>query len=246
MKSRHRKTVRTTLRRPFRGLNRPCLRGRRQGPDDLSQAFTAYGRAVRAHRRLARLAPRFFDVAVIDREQENRAEQRRWMALWEPILAKAYGVDPQPPSDAVELPPLPPPRIQKAVDRQLAELHFWMAAGHAALERHQQQQPHAIPSLSKLARWLDLALNFKKLALGLDSKNPLPMKISYDYEFTNLKRSYGHLDVPTAPAATVPACHLPPGCDAQPPTILPAAPDLPAIPRCDAWSRLARQSRKQR
>jgi short-subunit dehydrogenase len=65
------------------------------------KAVVAVARLV--PRRLARLAPRFFDAAVIDRERENRAEQRRWMALWEPALAKVYGVDPQPPEAAVEL-----------------------------------------------------------------------------------------------------------------------------------------------
>jgi hypothetical protein len=60
MMSRHyayRQITRTTLRRPFRCLNRTSLRGRRRGPDDLSQALTAFGRALRAYRRLARLAP---------------------------------------------------------------------------------------------------------------------------------------------------------------------------------------------
>jgi hypothetical protein len=206
MKLSHRQTRRTTLRRPFRGLNRSSLRGRRRGPDDLSQAFTAYGKALRAHRRLARLAPQFFDAAVVDRERENRAEQRRWMAMWEPILAKVYGVEPSVPDLSADLPSLPPPRTQRAVDRQLAELHLWMAAGRAARERHQQRRPHALPSLSRLARWLNLAFDFKKLALGLDSKNRLPEKISYDYEFTDLKCAYRHQmgESPPAAAASAP------------------------------------------
>jgi hypothetical protein len=28
--------------------------------------------------------------------------------------------------------------------------------------------------------------------LGLDSPNPLPEKITYDYSLTDLKRAYGH------------------------------------------------------
>ena len=57
--SSYRRTRRTALRRTARSLNRSSLRGRRRGPDDLSQAFTAFARAIRAHRRLARLAPQF-------------------------------------------------------------------------------------------------------------------------------------------------------------------------------------------
>jgi len=204
MKLRHRQTVRATLRRPFRGLNRSSLRGRRRGPDDFAQMLTAYGRAVRAHRKLARLAPSFFDAAVVARERENRAEQRRWMAMWEPLLAKAYGVEPDPFPATVEFPQLPHPNTQRAVDRQLAELQLWLTAAHAAGERQRQRRPHALPTLTQLARLLQLAFDLKKMVLGLDSKNSLPDKITYDYEFTDLKRAYGHLDVPPVPAAAVP------------------------------------------
>jgi hypothetical protein len=58
--------------------------------------------------------------------------------------------------------------------------------------------------LTQLARLLQLAFDLKKMVLGLDSKNSLPDKITYDYEFTDLKRAYGHLDVPPVPAAAVP------------------------------------------
>jgi hypothetical protein len=189
----HRSTVRATLRRPFRNCNRRCLRGRCSGPGDFVQMLTAYVRALRAHHKLARLAPSFFDATVVARERENRAEQRRWLALWEPHVAKAYGIEPKPVADRVAWPPLPPPRIQRAVDRQLAELSLWLAAAHAARERHRQRRPHALPTLTQMARLLQLAFDHKKVILGLDSQNPLPEKITYDYEFTALKRSYGHL-----------------------------------------------------
>jgi hypothetical protein len=65
-----------------RNANRRCVCGCRRGPDDFTQALSAFRRALRTHRRLARLAPSFFDPAVVERERENRAEQRRWMALW--------------------------------------------------------------------------------------------------------------------------------------------------------------------
>ena len=188
----HRPVTRSTLRRPFRHLNRAGLRGRRRGPDDFTQMLTAYGRALRAHRKLIRLAPSFFDAAVVDRERENRAEQRRWMAMWEPVLAKVYGVDPKPVADHSAWPSLPSPAIQRAVDRQLAEVQLWLGEAHAARERHRQYRPHAVPTLTQLARLLDRAFELKKIVLGLDSPNPLPEKITYDYEFTDLKRAYGH------------------------------------------------------
>jgi hypothetical protein len=258
MKWRQRKTVRSILRGTGRSLNRSCLRGSRRGPDDLSQACTAFGRAIRVHRRLARLAPSFFDAAVVDRERENRAEQRRWMALWEPILAQVYGVEPESPSDTEELPPLPSPRIQAEVERQLAEWQSWMAAGRAALERQQQRRPHARPSLSRIARLLQVALDLKNLALGLDSKNPLPEKIHYDYELTDLKRAYGQQGEPPDPAAVIPVAAEPlvattgpasssTSSDGAPAVLLPdvslSAAGLLVHSRCDAWSRLSRHLR---
>jgi hypothetical protein len=212
-----RKTTRVTARRTVRCLNRRCLRGRRRGPNDFSQALTAFRRAIRAHRRLARLAPSFFDAAVIERERENRAEQRRWMALWEPHIAKAYGVAPEPVSDRVEWPPLPPPRIQRAVDCALADLQLWLAAGPVAMERHKRRHPHALPTWTQMARHLDLAFDLKKMALGLDSPNKLPEKITYDYELTDLKRAYGHMmDPPPVPG--IPGVPPPTSAAVCPPT----------------------------
>ena len=262
----HRATTRTNLRRPLRKLNRASLRGRRSGPDDFAQMLTAMGRAVRAHRKLARLAPSFFDAAVVNRERENRVEKLKWMAMWEPIIAKAYGVPPEPPDLAADLPRLPHPNTQRAVDRQLAELQLWLAAADAAGGRHRQRQPHALPSLTRLARLLQLAFDLKKMVLGLDSKNPLPDKITYDYEFTDLKRAYGHLGdagpptVVASPAVTA-TPSSPPPTPAESPVAPPPAslgshhvpdqailavadPSPPAPPRCDAWSRMARQLRK--
>jgi hypothetical protein len=63
------------------------MRTRWRAPDDLGAALVAFGRAVRAQRRLARLAPRFFDSATVDDERRQRDAQRRWMAEWEPILS---------------------------------------------------------------------------------------------------------------------------------------------------------------
>ena len=199
----YRQTTRTTLRSPVRCLNRSSFRGRRRGPDDLSQALTAFGRAIRAYRRLARLAPRFFDSALRDREALNRAEQRRWMALWEPALARVYGVEPKPPDTDDALPPLPSAKIQRKVELKLAEREMCMIAGHAAMERYRQRRPHEVMSLSRMARLLQFGFDFGKLACGLEIITPLPDLITYDYELTDLKRAYPDRDATTPPPAAV-------------------------------------------
>ena len=257
MMSRHyayRQITRTTLRRPVRCRNRSLLRGRRRGPDDLSQALTAFGRAIRAHRQLARLAPSFFDSAVRDREAENRAEQRRWMATWEPYIAAAYGVEPRPPRTDDELPRLPSAKIQRKVEFKLAEREMCLVAGCAAMERHQQRRPHALMSWSRMVRLLKIGFDFAKLACGLEIINPLPEKIAYDYELTGLKRSYG-LE-PQTPAVAGGAGGRPASADSGGASVLasrspsavlpPAAPSPPVPPRCDAWSRWARTMRRMR
>jgi len=263
---------RTTLRSTFRCSNRSALRVRRRGPDDLSQALSAFGRAIRAHRQLARLAPSFFDSAVRDREAENRAELRRWMATWEPYIARAYGVKECPPRKDDELPRLPSAKIQRKVEFKLAERKMCMEAGHEAMERYRQRQPHAVMSLSRMARLLEIGFDFAKLACGLEIINPLPEKITYDYELKNLKRSYPvKADTPpvaggaNSGGASVPASR-PASVDSLPPPVLhslgeggsansqPSTINSPSagagVPpqgaRCDAWSRWARVMHKMR
>ncbi len=255
----HRQTrhlTRITVRTAVRNLNRSCLRGRRRGPDDLSQAITAMGRALRAHRRLARLAPSFFDPAVMHREAENHAERRRWMATWEPYIAKAYGVEPRPPETTDDQPPLPPPRIQRQVNLKLAEWQMSLDVGHTFMERYRQRHPHALMSFSRMARLLEIGLATKRLACGLENINPLPDKLAYDYNLTDLKRAYGHLmndEVAAEPpprraefheAQTLTNAGNPDPPSATPTPAAPPAPIPPVPPRCDAWSRWARQRRQ--
>jgi len=137
--------------------------------------LTAFTRAIRCHRRFARLAPRFFDSAVVDREARDRQERQSWMAMWEPVLTKVYGPKPDsaPPADTLaDLPPLPGPRTQRAVERELAGWSFWMAAGRLAMARHKQRRPHALPSLTQLTRLIKIQNDFARLACGLETCQP--------------------------------------------------------------------------
>jgi hypothetical protein len=193
----HRKTTRSTLRKTVRTL----VRVRWRAPDDLGEALVAFRRAIRAHRHLARLAPRFFDSVVVNRERRHREDQRRWMALWEPVLAKVYGTEPEPYNPADDLPPLPHPNTQRAVERELAARAFWMEAGRIALELYRQRRPHDLMDLSRMARLLQIGFDFKLLACGIDPKRPDPEPANHDAAWADLKRAYGHLlNVPSPPA----------------------------------------------
>jgi hypothetical protein len=162
-----RSTVARRVRRALRTLARAS--------DDLGAALVAFDRALRAHRRLARCAPRFFHSAVVDRERRQSEAQRRWRAEWEPVLAKVYGTDPTPaPAHAADLPPLPPPKVRRAVERELTLWKFWLETGHLALERHRRRRPHALVSFSRIIRLLELGFAFGRLACGADSHLPQP------------------------------------------------------------------------
>ena len=88
----------------------------------------------------------------------------------------------------------------------------------------------------RLARLMDLALDLKKLALGLDSPNPLPDKITY--ELTNLKRAYGHRDGQSHSSENFPGTAAPPhgpcgsGRESAPASVPPLdpKPPVPALP----------------
>ncbi len=267
-----RRTCRRRTTRAWRALGRRTLRslpGCRRGPDDLSQALTAFGRVVRAHRRLARLAPRFFDSVVVERERRESEARRLWMAEWEPALARVYGGEPQPYDPSADRPPLPPPRIQQAVECELASWNFWLAAGRLALEKHQHRNPHALLSFSRIARLLELGFKFGSLATGYDPARPQPEPVSHDTARADLERAYGDsrpssaddlpvaAGAPEAPAPPAPASLLsassselikPAASEHSSSTTQESAP--PAIPshvepkRCDTWSRWARQLRR--
>ena len=201
--SRTRKTCRRTARRAvvraWRGLVRARLRnlpGHCRGPSDLRQALSAFSRAIRCHRRLAKLARSFFDSAVVDREARERLERRRWMETWEPILEKVYGaraVSERPADIMDDGPSLPGPRTQCAVERALAGWQFWLAAGELALARHRRHRPHAIPSFGQLSRLIEIGIGFGRLACGMDSSlsaSPAPSE-GPNFE-EDLARAYGH------------------------------------------------------
>ncbi len=199
------KAARSPTRRHWRSLNRSPVRrlpGYEPGPDYVAQALVAFRRAIRAHRRLARLAPHIFDSAVVEQERRDREAQRRWMESWEPAFEKIYG-----PSSAAEReaerqaeamaqrPPKLHPRTERAMERELARWELWFGAAQLALRRHRQCRPHALIPLHQIASLLDIAATLGRLACGLDpSLNALrdtPCDQTTQFA-ADLKRAYGN------------------------------------------------------
>jgi len=187
---------RNLTRRMNRLLDRACLRpARLPGPDDLSQALTAFSRAIHCHRRLARIAPEFFDVTTVHRDARFRVEQLRWRAIWQPALEKVYGpgsADDSASEFANDFPRLPGPRRQRVVERELAAWESWMLVGRAAMERHRQRRPHALLSLSRLARVIRVACAFKEVVFNRPADGPATDSPDFNDVLEQLERAYGH------------------------------------------------------
>ena len=212
-----RSTLRRNVRSHFRSVNRLRVRnlfGSPSGPDDLSQALTAFTRAIRAHRRLARLDPECFDSTEVDRLARRRKEDAEWRALWEPALNRVYGSSPEekPACEPSSDPPQAPksPRTLRAIEREYASWRFWMSAGKLAMERHQQRRPHALPSLTRIARLLKIAFDFAHLACGSPPSKEELESPGHAQALADLERIYG--DHSTS-SSSVREKHKPPAPD---------------------------------
>jgi hypothetical protein len=77
------------------------------------------------------------------------------------------------------------------VEQELAGRDLWIASGRLALERHHQRRPHARPSLSRIARLLQIAHDFGVLACGPPSANTAPESSRFANCLADLERAYG-------------------------------------------------------
>lgn len=198
MKVAHR--LNTRLNRRTTQYNTQRLSGTRPPRSrGLSKALRAFACAIRAHKRLIKLAPRIYYPVVVRYETKQREEDEKWEQRWEPILRKVYGDEaadknarPAAQSDS-RMPKYP--RTIAVVKRTQAELDLWLKIGDVAMETYRQRYPHHRPSFTLLARLIDTASTLGRLACGmpLDGKPPKPEpEISTHVDFEEaLERIYG-------------------------------------------------------
>ena len=185
---------RSTIRHARRTLARRCVRrlpGYKPGTPQLSEALSAFRRGLRSARRLAKLAPEFFDPVTVDRRTREREERGRWAASWEPLLQKVYGAAHQPPPPEDPNPPLAP-AIQRAVRAELASIQASLALGHAALEEHRHRRPTDLISFAKLIRLIDTGFALGRYACGMEETGVEPVVPSLHAQWeADLHRAYG-------------------------------------------------------
>jgi hypothetical protein len=180
------------------------VRVRWRVPDPLGFALACFRRAISAHGRLARLAPSFFDSAVIERERRQQEARRRWLDQAELALSKVYGssADPLPPVS--ELPPLPPTRTRIAVERELECWRVWFGLGSYALQQSKLYLRHPQVNFNQLALLLKTASDLGRLATGADSPHPQVEPDIYATAWADLESIYGdhHVRAPSNTAAS--------------------------------------------
>lgn len=217
-----RNSVQSQNRKLNRSLNRYHLRllpgGRRI--NYLQQGISALGKAIRAHRRLMKLAPSLFDFGILDREAAQYKEQKEWMALWEPYLEKVYagaldetapcaenercnksakkvqngsagngGLD----DDYWQFKIPKSPEILAAMEHEYQQWQLGMASARENLQLHEKLRPHAVMSLTSVARLLDAGTTLRRLATGLETNDREPPFVPDDHRqvWADLKRAYG-------------------------------------------------------
>ncbi len=172
--------TRRRSRRLSRSLSRRlarCLGGRE--PNHLAQAFAAYRRAARAHRKLIKLAPERFDVAGRQRLAREWAEEDRRDGELAVTIARVYGT-----SEGEVAAYLHRRRMdqrggnraetgrfsqgkKKAIEQWEAEWELWLTSGREAFDRHESRTPHRWLSLETIAQLLELSSVFGRLSTGL-------------------------------------------------------------------------------
>lgn len=169
-----RKSCRSATRRLDRALNRCCTRTLRSlaREDYVALALVAFGRACRAHQRLARLAPRLFDFAIVNRESAERRERLPMQKEIQRALDKIYGEsppNPRPSSHSNDCgSPIPKsPRTLRAMEIQYAQWQLWIGVAREKLALFRQRRPHALIPLTQLARLCEVSFKLKRLAVGL-------------------------------------------------------------------------------
>jgi len=155
-------------------LRRRCARrivrkvGRAPRVDHLGRALSAFRRAVSARRRLARLAPEIFDVALVQRLSEESADRERLRAELDAAMVKVYGTTPDESelhhstnagrcengAETVQF----SPRQSLEIEETLALCELWMAEARQSFARYQQFQPHRRLGLGMAVRLIGLAV----------------------------------------------------------------------------------------
>lgn len=204
---------RTINRSLHRGLNRPLdrtLSGCSRPPpvNYIARVILACRKAIQARRNLMRLAPRVFDMAVVDRERQAEEERAASEAEFQRAIAKVYQV---PEAEVIAKWPRQPaspwpkcPRTLRAIEREVQARDLWLQIAGEAMRDFRKFQPHRPISLSDLCRLITVSSRLGRLATGLETlaPNPPPPDPSHVSFQQALEKVYGRPEMTTPVPAT--------------------------------------------
>jgi len=174
---------------PIRGCRVP-----RHNP--VPEAIFAFRRAIRAHRRLMKLAPDRFDHARVTHLAAERAQALEKQKQWDVALEKSYGADAvkKLPQDWM-LPKSPTHSVQtrRAIEKYFAEWDFWLQIGRDALSRAERSHCTSRMSLTSICSLVDTAMTLGRLATGRETHwQPPPPELPGTLTFEqSLEKIYG-------------------------------------------------------
>jgi hypothetical protein len=96
------------------------------------------------------------------------------------------------------------------VEQELATVECSMTIAHAAMNRQYQRRPRALPSASQIARLIQIALEFGRLAVGAFRPDPEKEQVDQAQGQFALERCYGQaLPDDAAPVLVTPITNAP-------------------------------------
>ena len=162
-----------TLNRRLNRCSTTMLGGARRPlpPNYLSDALTAFRRAIRAHRQLMKLAPERFDHGVVE---HNRVQREQGRARWQKFhaaLLKVYGDE----ANRFAEPPVTQPvpirsrRTERAIEREMERWQLWLQVGHEAMQQFEQHHQSSRLTLTTICRLLETAMMLGRLSTGRET-----------------------------------------------------------------------------
>jgi hypothetical protein len=174
-----------------RRLTRRIVRCSR--PRYLAETIRCYKRALRARRRLMKLAPRLFDPALVVHEQRQHELDLKWQAESKAAIEKVYG------EPCVWPDPWWESRTQIASDKarefivEFETLNLYMHQAAEFYRLYRELQPHDIANINQICDLIEMASRFGRIAVGLETarKEPLPPLNDHSRFQADLECIYG-------------------------------------------------------
>ena len=167
------------------------------GPNHVVNALAAFRRAIRAHRRLMKLAPDRFDYGIVRQNALMREKEEKRLAELEKDISKVYGVTEFTPEAARALRPdfskKRNPRTERVIAREVETWQAWLDAGSESLALARKENQWSRMSVASVCGLLETASTLGRLSTGLETNyKPVEPEPGHHWDFeAALEKIYG-------------------------------------------------------